>query len=79
MRELPEVKSLDRYNWDELFNGNVWEITKEDIHNYKYLQDWISYARIVAKKKYRMKLTVRTQETDIGGEPIIIWMKATRN
>jgi hypothetical protein len=79
MRELTEVKSLDRYNWDELFNGSVWEITKEDIHSYKYLIDWISYARVVAKNKYQMKLTIRTQEKDIGGEPKVIWMKATRN
>ncbi len=79
MRELTEVKTLDKYNWDELFNGSVWEVTAEDVPEYNYLSDWLTYARHVAKYKYQMKLTYRTQQKGNGGEPSIIWMKAIKN
>ena len=80
MRELTEVKSLEKYNWDELFNGSVWEITKEDCPEYKYLcEGWFRTARSIAQNRYGLKLSYRTKESDGAGDPIVIWMKAIRN
>ena len=80
MRELTEVKSLEKYNWDELFNGSVWEITKEDWPEYKYLcEGWFRTARSIAQNRYGLKLSYRTKEWDGAGDPIVIWMKAIRN
>ena len=80
MRELTEVKSLEKYNWDELFNGSVWEITKEDCPEYKYLcEGWFRTARSIAQNRYGLKLSYRTKERDGAGDPIVIWMKAIRN
>ena len=80
MRELTEVKSLEKYNWEELFNGSVWEITKEDCPEYKYLcEGWFRTARSIAQNRYGLKLSYRTKERDGAGDPIVIWMKAIRN
>lgn len=80
MREVTEVDSFDKYNWDELFNGKIWEITKEDVPEYKYLvEGWLSYARMIAKDRYKLKLSYRTQERDGAGDPVVIWMRAIKN
>ena len=80
MKELTDRNNFDKYNWDELFNGSVWEIHQEDCPEHKYLiEGWFSYAREIAKRRYQMKLTYRTQERNGAGDPTIIWMKAIKN